>query len=717
MVSNAELLNRAMQQHTTGNLAEAEQLYRQILKVDPADANALHLLGVVAGQGGQFQQAVELIRQALAILPHAAEFQANLGRAYRELGNLEEALAAYHTAVRLRPDLPELHTCLGDVLARLGKKEEADACYQRAEALRPTLDRFFAEQSQADQPSPARPPRPTSAGPQQDTIADTLNNMGLAAKEQGQFAQAIGYYRQALAANPRLHFIHSNLGAALYEHGDRTEAVACYENALQLKPDDPETYYDLAIVLKATGRLTEATACYQKALQLKPDFAEAYLNLADALKDQGRLNEVIGCYRKAAEVRPGYAAAHSNLLYTLLFSPDYDAAAIYEEHRRWNESHAAPLARSIRPHDNDPSPGRRLRVGYVSANFCNHCQTFFTSPLLAAHDHEHFEIFAYSAVSRPDAFMGRLRGLVDFWRDIGHMSDEELAEAIRADRIDVLVDLTMHMGPRNFVFTFARKPAPVQVCWLAYPGTTGLTTMDYRLTDPYLDPPGLLDAFCSEKSVRLPETFWCYDPLTEEPTVNELPAKKSGVFTFGSLNNFCKINEQCLALWAQVLREAPASRLLLLAPPGPARDQVLARLQQDGIAAARVEFVDRRPRLEYLQVFHQIDCCLDPFPCNGHSTTLDALWMGVPTVTLVGKTAVGRGAWSLLNNVGFQALAAQTPERYVRNAVALANDPSRLGRLRATLRQRLQKSPLMDAPRFARNVEAAYRAMWQRWCG
>ena len=292
---------------------------------------------------------------------------------------------------------------------------------------------------------------------------------------------------------------------------------------------------------------------------------------------------------------------------------------------------------------------------------------------------------------------------------------QQVAERIRSDRIDILVDLALHTA-NNRLLVFARKPAPVQVTWLGYPGTTGLSAIDYRLTDPYLDPPGLFDAFYSEESIRLPDTFWCYDPLTDQPPVNALPALENGFITFGCLNNFCKVNDGCLALWAQVLQAVPQSRLLLLAPRGQAREHVLARLQQEGIAAPRVEFADRQPRLEYLKLYHRIDLGLDPLPYNGHTTSLDAFWMGVPTLTLVGKTVVGRAGWSQLCNLGLKELAAETPEQYVALAAELAADLPRLQELRGTLRQRMLRSPLMDANRFARHVEQAYRQMWRRWC-
>jgi predicted O-linked N-acetylglucosamine transferase (SPINDLY family) len=269
---------------------------------------------------------------------------------------------------------------------------------------------------------------------------------------------------------------------------------------------------------------------------------------------------------------------------------------------------------------------------------------------------------------------------------------------------------------RNRLLVFARKPAPVQVTFAGYPGTTGLSAIDYRLTDPYLDPPGLNDRHYSEESIRLCDTFWCYDPLASEPAVNPLPALGKGHITFGCLNNFCKINASVLKLWAQVLKAIDHSQIMIRTAEGTHRQRTLGLLEQEGITPDRVTFVASQPRPQYLELYHRIDIGLDTFPYNGHTTSLDSFWMGVPVITLVGQTVVGRAGLSQLTNLGLPELIGQTPEQYVGLAAELAGDWPRLAELRATLRARMQKSPLMDAPRFARNVEAAYRAMWRRWC-
>jgi predicted O-linked N-acetylglucosamine transferase (SPINDLY family) len=295
------------------------------------------------------------------------------------------------------------------------------------------------------------------------------------------------------------------------------------------------------------------------------------------------------------------------------------------------------------------------------------------------------------------------------------LSDTEAADLIRQDRIDVLVDLTMHMA-QNRLLIFARKPAPVQVTYLAYCSTTGLETIDYRLSDPYLDPLGQDESCYSEQTLRLPQTYWCYQMDLPIPEAGPLPAAAAGHITFGCLNNFCKVSEPALAVWTRLLRAMPNSQLLLHAHEGSHRQRLQQRMEREGIESSRVRFVGFKPAEEYFDLYRQIDIALDTFPYGGGTTTCDALWMGVPVVSLVGKTAVGRGGLSILSNVGLPELAARSEDEYVRIASDLASDLPRLSDLRSTLRQRMGQSPLMDAPRFARNMEAAYRQMWRGWC-
>jgi len=397
----------------------------------------------------------------------------------------------------------------------------------------------------------------------------------------------------------------------------------------------------------------------------------------------------------------------------LHYHPSYNALAIAQEHRRWNQQHAKPLEKHILPHANNRDPNRRLRVGYVSPDLCNHPVGRFLLPLLENHDHQNVEIVAYAQVPVPDATTEHLRSHADAWRDLVGLSDAQAADLIRQDGIDILVDLTLHTA-NNRLLLFARKPAPVQVTYLAYVGTSGLTTMDYRLSDPYLDPPGEDESIYSEQTIRLPETYWCYRPAVYLP-LQAPPMLENGFVTFGCLNSFCKVNEPLLDLWSRLLAAVPHSRLLLHTYQGGHRQRVLDYLQARGIEASRISFVGQLPTDQYFQQYNCMDIALDTHPYGGGTTTCDTLWMGVPVVSLVGKTAVGRGGLSILSNIGLPELAAKTPDEYVQIAVNLANDLPRLKELRSTMRQRMEASPLLDAPRFARNVEAAYRQMWQKW--
>jgi predicted O-linked N-acetylglucosamine transferase (SPINDLY family) len=540
------------------------------------------------------------------------------------------------------------------------------------------------------------------------------HSLATALKALGNLDRAITHYHQALRLKPDAD-VHIGLGNALKEQGNLPQALAQYRQAALLQPCNFVAHSNLGNALREMGQLEEAEVSLRQALALKPDFVPAFFNRGIVLSKLGRVDEAAVALRAALHFNPAAADIHSCLLVTLNYHPDYDARAVGEECARWNQQHAEPLKKLIRPHANRPDPERRLRIGYMSPDFREHVDSFFTIPLLSNHDHERYEIFCYADVPHPDAISQRLRGYADLWRSTVGLSDQQVADLVRNDQIDILVDLELHVA-NNRLLMFARKPAPVQVAWLGYPGTTGLSTMDYRLTDPYLDPPGLFDAFYSEESIRLPETFWCYDPLSNGPGVNALPALETGIVTFGCLNNFCKVNERCLALWAKVLRKVPQSRFLLRAPRGQTRAHVLARLRPEGIAESRVEFTDHVTRQEYLRLHHRIDLGLDPVPCSGHTTGLDAFWMGVPTVTLLGKTAMGRAGYSQLCNLGLSELAAQTPEQYVELAATWVGDLDRLQKLRSSLRQRMSQSPLMDGKRFARHVEQAYRHMWRRWC-
>ncbi|MGD1276181.1 MAG: tetratricopeptide repeat protein [Tepidisphaeraceae bacterium] len=626
---------------------------------------------------GRYNAAKEL----LAVPDENIEQLLELAMSRHQAGQLADAEALYRRILQSEPQDADVIQLLGMACFQLGRREEGLSLVQLSAQLNPQA-------------------------------AECHYNLGTILSDLGRHSDAILSFRQAVALKPDYVGAFHRLGLSLRSLGQWDEAEAALRRTIELCPAFVEAHNNLATVLRAQGDVDQSITVYHRALEMSPDRAEIYTNLGNALKDQGNLADAIASYRRATELQPDNPTASSNLAFALWYDPKLDSAAILEGHRQWDRRHAQPLGAAIRPHDNDRDPNRRLKIGYVSADFRGHAAAFCLVPLLAHHDHAAFEVFCYSGSPLRDAFTDRLTQCADTWRECSHLSDEELAATIRADGIDLLMDLSMHTSG-NRLLAFARKPAPVQVCWLAHAGTTGLEAMDYRLTDPYLDPPGQSDSFYSERSVRLPDSFWCFDPLTDQPLPNPTPALQNGFITFGCLNNFCKVNDGVLSLWSKVLKAVPHSRLLLNCPDGAPRQRVRERLE---IAPDRLLFVARQPRPLYLQTYHRIDLCLDTLPYNGAITSLEALWMGVPVLSQLGRTVVGRAGWSLLSNLGLSELCAGSEARFVQLAVAWAGDLPRLANLRATLRDRLKRSPLMDAARFARNVEAAYRAMWRQWC-
>jgi predicted O-linked N-acetylglucosamine transferase (SPINDLY family) len=693
------LLGLALQ--ATGRLAEAAEKYQEALRCDPTRGDVWNDLGAAQAMQGRLDEALAAFRRVLELEPGHADAHNNLGNALRLQGNPEEATPHFHEALRLRPNFVEAHHNLGSALLQQLQVNEAIACFQQALRLRPNFVPAQVSLQRARQLDPNTP--------------EFHNALGNVHAKAGRLDEAIGAYRHALQLNPALAETHSNLGLALCRRGRLDEGIAAYEEAVRLKPNHAGAHNNLGIQLCRKGLTDEATDAIQQALRLKPDYANAHKNLGTVLKDQGRIAEAIACYERARQLRPDDQALHSALLGSLHYHPGYDARALYAEHRRWEQEHAHSLVQGSRPFANDPSPERRLRIGYVSPDFTSHVVGRNVWPLLRNHEHSSFDITLYANLSPGDAMSGHFQKCADRWQGIAGWPDDRVADRVRQDGIDILVDLALHTA-NNRLMVFARKPAPVQVTFAGYPGTTGLSAIDYRLTDPNLDPPDLSGDNYAEQSYRLPHIFWCYDPQGDEPEVAPPAALRNGFITFGCLNNFCKVNDEVLGLWAKVLGAAEASRLLLLAKQGSHRQQTLDFLAQRGIAAERVEFVSPLPRSEYLALYHCIDIGLDTFPYNGHTTSLDSFWMGVPVVTLVGRTVVGRAGHSQSTNLGLAWLTATTPEEYIRIAADLAGDLPRLKDLRAGLRERMRRSPLTDARGFALAIEQAYRDLWRIWC-
>ncbi len=533
----------------------------------------------------------------------------------------------------------------------------------------------------------------------------------------GEHAAAADLYREGLELQPQDPRMWCNYGAELDAVGQVKEAEQAHRRALELDPALAQAWYNLGRLLQLANRAAESERCYRAAAALvdaganRPLWLLVYNNWGLLLQHQGRLQDAVNLYRTALEAVPDDVSLRSNLLFLLTAMPDIDADEVLRQHRAWGKLHV----RAYAPHANLPEPERRIRIGYVSADFYSHPLAFFVLPLLVNRDRALTEVVCYYNGSTQDRITARLRQSADRWRDIRWLGDAEVDALIRADGIDILVDLSGHTEG-NRLPLFGGKPAPVQVTFLGYANTTGLDSMDYRITDGYADPPGT-DGRYVEKLLRMPHSLWCYEPQGAAPPANPLPMLDRGYATLASFNGAYKLNQALMQVWAAILHAVPDSRMMLVnVPAGGARERIVAWLDSAGIDHGRLEIHARLPTDEFWAAHRRADIALDPFPCNGGATTCETLWLGVPVVTLAGRAFVGRAGVSLLSNCGLTQLIAASPEEYVALAAGLAKDPARLAAMRLALQERLPTSPLLDVPAYARALEAHYRGIWRQWC-
>jgi predicted O-linked N-acetylglucosamine transferase (SPINDLY family) len=541
---------------------------------------------------------------------------------------------------------------------------------------------------------------------------------GVALQRGGRLAEAEEVYARRLRADANdpdaLHL----LGLVAHQRGDHGRAIELIGRAIKRGGKGARFHVNLGAALRAAGRPGRAAEHYRAALRLDPRSADAHNNLGNVLQATGDVGAALEHLRLAQELAPGDEAIRSNALYALHFAAGRPAAEVAGAHRAWG-ARLAGLAAAAGPHANDRSPERRLRVGFVSADLRTHSVAFFFAPLLGALDRAAFEAVCYSAGARADGTTARLRALADGWADVAGEPDERVAERVRADGIDVLVDLGGHTAG-NRLGVFARRPAPVQATWLGYPNTTGLAAIDVRITDALVDPAGEADALCAERLARLDRGFLCYEPWPDAPAVAPTPAERAGRVAFGSFNNPAKVGPPVVDLWARVVRAVEGSTLVLKAPAfadAGARALFEARFKARGVAPRRLRLLPEEPTVAgHLARYAEVDVALDPFPYSGTTTTCEALYMGVPVVALAGDRHAARVSAALLARVGLASLVARDADEYVAVAAGLAGDVVALAGRRREARARLLGSPLCDRARFAREFGAALRAAWRRWC-
>lgn len=647
-------LQVAIQLHQGGRIRQSGEIYRRILNAQPQNADALHLLGVMEYQLANFPQAVNLIRKAIEISPKIGMFHSNLGKVLFAQGEHDEAVEQYREALSLQPDYLEAQYNYAEVLCATNRLDEAASRIERLLDYKPDFFDVYV------------------------ILTEILSR-------KGETEKALVRCQSALAANPG------------------HEALICC----------------VGTALSKLGRIEEGIAHYQRVLEAKPDFAEAHSNLGNAFIAQGNVSMAIAHYEQALSLKPTFTDTNSGLLMALNYLPGQDPTTIYAAHLEYAKRHEAPLSEFAKPHPNSHSPGRRIKVGYVSSDFRQHAVAHFIAPVLECHNHDQVQVFCYSNHNAEDDVTRRMQTYADCWRKIFGLTNNQVAQQIRDDQIDILIDLGGHTGGYNRLPVFARKPAPIQVTWLGYPNTTGLSAMDYRITDVYTDPIGLTDKFHTEKLVRLPNTFSCFQPLRDCPEVAELPARKSGYITFGSFNNFLKITPEVIATWANILQSVPYARLMLkskILDGAVGRQSALESFAAHGITGDQLELVGHsKSQLDHLAWYNKVDIGLDTFPYNGTTTTCDALWMGVPVVTLAGNTHVARVGVSQMTNLGMPELIANTLEEYHAIALRLANDLDALDKARKGLRSRMSASPLTNASLFTVHLEQAFHVMWEKW--
>lgn len=710
----------AVQHFQMGDLRLAEQLVRQVLGVAPQHVDGLHLLGLIAQRAGALVDAATLLRGAIALAPGSSDLWNNLGLILRDGGRLREAVEAFLQARELAPENAVIYNNLASVLMDAGENEGA---------------RYAGECAVAFQPQ----------------YAEAWSNLGNARRNLERHADAEAAYREALRLNPRLAVAHNNLGTSLQAMGQMQEAAAEFQRAVELEPRYAMALNNLGNIRREQDQPVEAEALLRRAIAADPNSALAWSNLGTVLLDEHRLTDAAEAYGRAAECAPNLAMVknnlatvalsrgdaegaiaqyrealgrqpesstiHSNLCAALQYSARATLASVWEEHRAFDQQICAGLLAGGAAHANSRDPNRRLRLGFVSPHFARHPVGRFGIGLFEHLDPGEFELICYSLRGNSDAMTERFRARASVWRDVRGLSDEALAEQVRADGVDILFDLAGHTAG-NRLLVFARKPAPIQISWLDYVGTTGVAAMDYLIADGREIPPGA-EQWYTEKVLRMEHDYICFDPPGDAPEVNELPALGTGAVTFGSFNIPAKMTPETVELWSRVLGRVPGSRMVLKnrgIDEAGTKARLLGLFAKHGIGMERVTFSGWAPPGELLGAYHRVDIGLDTWPYNGGLTTCESLWMGVPVVTCAGETFASRHGLAHLTAAGVPETIANSLDEYVERAVALATDLPALARMRKGLRERVAGSALCDAVGFARRFAGLMREVWQTYC-
>jgi predicted O-linked N-acetylglucosamine transferase (SPINDLY family) len=676
---NLVLLGRVLAEK--GEQGNALGAFEKALRLKKDDAEAITHYAMALQKFDRGKDAISQIRKACVLEPDSVEHQTNFASLLEQNKRYVDALAAYGKAARMNPDVGYIWFRQGKLLNGLKRYAESIPMLEKAVSLPGRLGEFHYE-------------------------------LGLALHMSKRFPEALDQYGQALAAGYNTAALQCNRGVIFKELRRGGDSIMAFHTAVKMDPSNLSYLNNLGAAALEIGLNSEALDCFEEAVRQNPKIATAQNNIGNLLKDRARGMDALPHYRKSMELDPSSSDTQSNYLLCHMYLSEMDPKTVFEEHRKWGLEKAkkTPPAFKFKPR----SPGSKLRVGFLSGDLCHHPVAHFIEPLFREYDKERFEFVAYGDQRKSDEFSERFAKQVDLWRETCSLTDEALAKKIHEDRVDILFELSGHTA-YNRMGVLALKPAPLQASYLGYPGTTGLPTMDFRITDELVDPLGMTEKFHTERLIRLSRCAWCYEPDAEAPEVGTLPFQRNGHITFGCFNNMAKLNPALFDMWAEILIKVPDSHLRLKArtlTDDRVKNELKDYFTAKGIAAERLDFFGHTRKIhEHLNHYHQVDIALDSFPYHGTTTTCEAMWMGCPVVTRAGAAHVSRVGVSLLSAVGLEEFIGQNREDYIGKAAALAGDIDRLVELRAGMRGRLKSSPLMNATDFAREFEVALLQM------
>ena len=667
-----------------GELAQACELYRRAVALAPQHPKAHINLGIALEAMGDGASAIRSYEQALASDPAHPAANYNLGKLLHAHGEMVRAESLLTRALQGRPDFPEARIMLALVQVSQGKLDHA--AIELEAALRQRPDDFGA-----------------------------LFHYAATLRALNRLEEAREVLKRAIAVDPSNTDAHAALSDVLAAQGDTAGATAELEVVVAQRPGWADALFNYGTMLRRQLRLEEAENAFRRALAAQPGHLGAGRMLGEVLLAQCRGDEAFESYRKARRDNPQDFGLESAELFALFSSDRVGDEELFARHAAFGKRlEAATPPRASFANSRDPE--RRLRIGYLSGDFRYHVVTLFMLPVLERHDRASCEVFCYSTADSTDRYTRQVAERADVWRAMGGQPPSQLTEAIAADGIDILIDLSGHSGTLQLA-TMAQRPAPVQATWLGYLNTTGLTRIHYRITDGFADPPGLTERYHTESLMRLPNCQWCYRPFLSPPVAAVPPSVRKGFVTFGAFHQAGKISAAARRLWAEILAQVPDSRLLVVGVArGRAQDDLLRDLSGPRVSRERITCIPYAPLEEYLRLFGEVDIALDSLPFSGGTTSCDTLWMGVPIVTMPGSRSASRSATSVVSNVGLTDWIASSPDDYVRRAVDFAGRRDLLAQLRASMRGRMAASPLMQEERFVRDLEQAYREMWRRWC-